>query len=114
MSGDDYEAPPYESEPTLNATQARSSTPVSGTGQPAYAPAGWKSSNRVAGGILEQDLLAARIADDVIAKAQAGGAQPLDLPGNVVDDHVDAVPAAHHIRERGGWLERTVKPKWVV
>ena len=45
-------------------------------------------------GIVEQDLLAARAADDVVAKRQPGGAQPLDLGGDVVDDQVDAVPAA--------------------
>jgi hypothetical protein len=52
--------PSYKSEPTMNATPAMSSTPICGTGRPAYVPAGWKSFNRVAGGTLEQDLLAAR------------------------------------------------------
>jgi hypothetical protein len=48
----------------------------------------------VAGGIVDQDLLAARPGDDVVAEAQPGGAQPLDFAGEVLDDQVDAVPAA--------------------
>src|SRR5215211_453781 len=49
--------------------------------------------DRIASGILEQDLLAARPTDDVVAKRQAGGTQPLDLRRDVFDDEVDAVPA---------------------
>src|SRR5215210_3308990 len=43
---------------------ARSPARVSG----AHAPAGWEEPDRVAEGILEQDLLAARPADDVVAE----------------------------------------------
>ncbi len=39
--------------------------------------------DRVAGGIVEQDLLAARAADDVVAEAQPRGSQPLDFGGEV-------------------------------
>jgi hypothetical protein len=48
----------------------------------------------VAGGILEQDLLAARPANDVVAEGEARGPQPLDISRDVVNDEVDAVPAA--------------------
>src|SRR4051812_18812756 len=49
--------------------------------------------DRVAGGIVDQYLLAARSADDVVAEAQAGGAQPLHLASDVLDDEMDPVPA---------------------
>src|SRR4051812_19407993 len=39
--------------------------------------------DRVAGGIVEQDLLPAGAADDVVAEAEACGAQALDLGGDV-------------------------------
>ena len=55
---------------------------------------GLEQFDRVAGRVLEQDLLAARAGDDVVAERQPGGAQPLDLGGDVVDDQMDAVPAA--------------------
>ena len=48
----------------------------------------------VAGRILEQDLLAAGPFDDVVAERRAGVAEPGDLGVDVVDDEVDAVPAA--------------------
>jgi bacterioferritin-associated ferredoxin len=38
-----------------------------------------KELDRVAGGVLQQDLLAARSADGVVAEPQARGAQPLDV-----------------------------------
>jgi hypothetical protein len=38
-----------------------------------------KELDRVAGGVLQQDLLAARSADGVVAESQARGAQPLDV-----------------------------------
>jgi pimeloyl-ACP methyl ester carboxylesterase len=49
--------------------------------------------DRVAGRVIEQDLLAARSGDDVVAEGEPGGAQPLDLGFDVVDDEVNAVPA---------------------
>src|SRR5215216_3995891 len=55
---------------------------------------GLEELDRVAGGIVEQDLLAARAADDVVAEAQPRGSQPLDFAGEVLDDQVDAVTAA--------------------
>jgi len=54
---------------------------------------GLEQLDDVAGGILEQDLLAAWIGDDVVAERQAGGAEPLDLGRDVLDDEVDLVPA---------------------
>ena len=42
---------------------------------------GLEQLDRVAGGIVEQDLLAARARDDVVAKRQPRGAQPLHLAG---------------------------------
>src|SRR4051794_37866664 len=74
---------------------------------------GLEELDRVAGGVFEQDLLAARPADDVVAERHAGRAQPLDLRGDVVDDEVDAVPTARlrrlAIRHRpsGGALRAT-------
>jgi hypothetical protein len=56
-----------------------------------------KQLDRVASGVLEQDLLAARPADDVVAERQSGGTQPLDLGPDIFDDEVDAgssLPAA--------------------
>src|SRR5262249_48936234 len=50
--------------------------------------------DRVAGGILGQNLLAAGSADDLVPEADAVGAQQVDFVGDVVDDEVDAVPAA--------------------
>jgi hypothetical protein len=40
----------------------------------------------VARGILEEDLRAARPLHDLVAKRHAGGAEPLDLGGEVVDE----------------------------
>ena len=42
--------------------------------------------DRVAGGIVEQDLLAAGTAHDVVAEGQPRGAQPVDLAGEVLHD----------------------------
>src|SRR5688500_14458220 len=38
---------------------------------------GLEELDRVAGGVVEQDLLAARAADDVVAEGQPRGTQPL-------------------------------------
>src|SRR3954454_17696191 len=55
---------------------------------------GLEELDRVAGGVFEHDLLAAGSADDVVAELHAGGAQPLDFGGDVLDDEVNAVPTA--------------------
>src|SRR5215208_491304 len=55
---------------------------------------GLEELDRVAGRILEQNLLAARTGDDVVAERQPGGAEPFDLGRDVLDDEVDAVPAS--------------------
>src|SRR5919109_287512 len=55
---------------------------------------GLEELDRVARGVVEQDLPAAGTGDDVVAEGQAGGAQALDLRRAVVDDEVDAVPAS--------------------
>src|SRR3954469_24886373 len=55
---------------------------------------GLEELDRVAGGVLEQDLPPAGPGDDVVAECQAGGAQAVDLIRDVLDDEVDAVPAA--------------------
>src|SRR3954454_2219281 len=52
-----------------------------------------KQLDRIAGGVLEEDLLAAGPVDDLVAERHAGRAQPLDVGGDVVDDEVDAIPA---------------------
>src|SRR3954447_2349058 len=78
--------------PPVSSLRSRTSvrrpvTDASGAG-------GLEELDWVAGGILEEDLLTARPADDVVAERQAGGAQPLDLGRDVFDNEVDAVPAA--------------------
>src|SRR4051794_40784102 len=50
--------------------------------------------DRVARGILEQDLPTPRAADDVVAERQARALEPRDVGGDVLDDEVDAVPSA--------------------
>src|SRR5215203_432752 len=54
---------------------------------------GLEELDRVAGGIVERNLLAAGATDDVVAKREPGRAQALDLARDIVDDEVDAVPA---------------------
>jgi hypothetical protein len=44
--------------------------------------------------VLEQDLAAAHPAHDLVAEAEPGGAEGLDLARDVVDFELDAVPAA--------------------
>src|SRR5262245_19096998 len=48
----------------------------------------------VAGGVQEQDLLATGSLDDVVAEPCPGVAEAGDFGIDVVDDQVDAVPAA--------------------
>jgi hypothetical protein len=50
--------------------------------------------DRVARGVVEQDLPAARAADDLVSELDVGGTEPFDLGVDVVHDKVDAVPAA--------------------
>src|SRR5262245_3134029 len=50
--------------------------------------------DEVAGGVQEQDLLAAGSLDDVVAEPCTGVAEAGDFGIDVVDDEVDAVPAA--------------------
>src|SRR6266536_260323 len=58
------------------------------------SPGGLEQFDGVAGGVLQQDLRAARPGDDVVAELQAGGTEPVDLRGQVTDLQVEAVPAA--------------------
>src|SRR5215218_435626 len=58
------------------------------------SPGGLEQLDHVAGGVLQQDLGATGSGDDVVAEPAAGGAQPLDLAGQVVHLQVQAVPAA--------------------
>src|SRR5258708_5551091 len=48
----------------------------------------------VAGGVLEEDLLAARSREEVVAERSTGAPKSRDLGIDVVDDQVDAIPAA--------------------
>src|SRR4030088_2648222 len=50
--------------------------------------------DQIAGGILEQDLRTAGPGHDLVAEFDSGGAQPCDLGGEIIDDQVNAVPAA--------------------
>ena len=60
----------------------------------ALVPWGFEKLDGVAGGILEQDLLAAPALDDLIAEASPRVSFGPNLPGEVVDLQLDAVPAA--------------------
>src|SRR5215831_16431078 len=55
---------------------------------------GLEEFDDVAGGVLEQDLFAAWSFEDVVAEQSPGVAETGDLGIDVVDDEVDAVPAA--------------------
>jgi len=66
---------------------------ITGPGKWCSGAGGLEELDRVARGVLEQDLLAARPADDVVAEGQARGPQPLDVGRDVLDDEVDAVPS---------------------
>src|SRR5437016_6847403 len=56
---------------------------------------GWlEEFDDVAGGVLEQDLLAAGSFENVVAELSTSVTEAGDVGFNVVDDEVDAVPAA--------------------
>jgi hypothetical protein len=55
---------------------------------------GLEELDRVPGRVVDEDLLPAGPGDDVVAEPEACGAEALDLGVDVVDDEVDAVPAA--------------------
>lgn len=55
---------------------------------------GLEEFHDVAGGVLQQDLLAAGAFQDGVAEGHAGGAEAGGLGFNVRHDEVDAVPAA--------------------
>src|SRR5262249_44133505 len=55
---------------------------------------GLEELDDVAGGVLEQYLLAAGSFEDVVAEPSTGAAETGHLGIDVVDDEVDAVPAA--------------------
>jgi hypothetical protein len=49
------------------------------------SPGGLEQLDHVAGGVLQQNLRATRSGDDVVAEPAAGGAEPVDLAGQVGD-----------------------------
>src|SRR5262245_42489163 len=55
---------------------------------------GLEEFDHVAGGVLEQDLLAAGSCEDVVAEPSTRVAEAGDFDIDVVDDEVDSVPAA--------------------
>jgi hypothetical protein len=55
---------------------------------------GLEEFDNIARGVLEQDLLAARTRDDVVAKRNTGGPKPGNLGIDVVDDKMKAAPSA--------------------
>jgi hypothetical protein len=57
------------------------------------ARGGLEELDRVAGWVVEQDLLTTGAPDDDIAALQSRGAEPLDLGEDVLNDEVDAVLA---------------------
>jgi hypothetical protein len=58
------------------------------------ARGGLEELDRIAGWVVEQDLLTTGAPDDVIAELQSGGAQPLDLGDDVTTTQVTASPKA--------------------
>jgi hypothetical protein len=97
--------------------------------------------DRVARGVVEQDLGTARAPYDVISEVQPCGSETLDLRFDVLHDELDAGPAAWRglapsgmgrpaelvgplrsnrrsprvtSAKAGAAFERSVKPKWVV
>src|SRR5439155_26212184 len=58
------------------------------------APGGLEQLDDVAGGVFEQDLQSAGAGYDLIAKFRPGRLEPLDLACEVLDDELNAVPAA--------------------
>ena len=66
--------------------------------------------DRVAGRILQEDLLAAGSRDDVVAECHSGAAQTVDLGFDVVDEQMNAVPPARaRLDGRRAWV---VQPSW--
>src|SRR6476659_8729078 len=87
-------APIIDPTPTVTAS-IRPSRRCSCTSTAARsAVGGLEELDDVAGRVLEEDLLAARSHDDVVAERGARGSQPLDLGADVVDDEVDPVPSS--------------------
>ena len=75
--------------------------------QAAPSRSGWlKQLDRVAGRIVEQDLLPTRTGDHVIPEAHARPSQPSDLSIDVVDEQVNAIPPA--------WARAARRRAWVV
>src|SRR3954451_20474312 len=58
------------------------------------AAGGLEELDRIACGVVYEDLLPAGAGDDVVAEAEPRLAEPRDLALDVVDDQVDPVPAA--------------------
>ena len=55
---------------------------------------GLEELDQIAGRVLDEDLRPAGAGDDVVAEAQARGAQAVVLGGEAHDDELDPVPAA--------------------
>src|SRR3954471_23752721 len=55
------------------------------------ATGGLEELDRIARGVVEHDLPAARPADDVVAEGHSGAAQAGDVAVDVIDDEVEAV-----------------------
>jgi hypothetical protein len=69
---------------------------LSAGGPRLLVPGGWRLEqlDGVAGGVIQQDLLATKPGHDVVAELRPRVAQGLDLAVKVVDLELDAVPAA--------------------
>jgi hypothetical protein len=56
-------------------------------------PARLEQFDRVSGGVVEQDLRAARSGHDVVAETDSRRTETFDLRRKLLDDQVDTVPA---------------------
>src|SRR3954469_1242284 len=73
-------------------TTATISSPRCGDGARRSDAGGLEQLDQVARRVLDEDLLAAGSADDLVAERDALGLQPFDLTREVVKDEVDPVP----------------------
>src|SRR4051812_22559225 len=80
--------------PTQPMRPHSASTTPSGARGCGSSASGLEELDRVPRWVVDDDLLAARALDHLVAEAHVGGAEAFDLGVDVVDDQVDAVPAS--------------------
>src|SRR5262249_46964472 len=63
-------------------------------GDPSGLLLGLEQFDRIAGGVVENDLRAARTGDDVVAELESGVTEALDFSGEILHLNMNTVPAA--------------------